>query len=98
MHGSNFSRVAQLAFVTMCVILAMGMLMLQPPYVKAATITIDGDTADWAGVSNFIDSPTDAGGGSGDITSVANTSDSNNLYIRWDQTLTANVNKIKNLD
>lgn len=61
----------------------------------AATITVDGDLSDWAGVTTFADSPTDAGGGSGGITAVWMTADGTNLYARWDETLTANRNLIK---
>jgi len=59
------------------------------------TITIDGIGTDWtSAVATFTDSPTDAGGGSGDITKVWVTADGTNVYVRWDETLTSNKNKI----
>ncbi|MFL5798727.1 MAG: hypothetical protein ACJ77A_12450, partial [Actinomycetota bacterium] len=56
-------------------------------------ICIDGNMADWAALTaspSFGDAPTDAGGGSGDITAIRITSGDGNLYARWDETLTAN--------
>jgi hypothetical protein len=59
------------------------------------TITIDGNGADWtSAIQVFSDPPTDAGGGSGDITSVQVTNDVTNLSVRWDETLTANKDLI----
>ena len=63
--------------------------------VHAVTITIDGLLTDWSSqTASFVDSSTDAGGGSDDITKVWFTADSTNVYIRWDTTLAANKNKI----
>ena len=59
--------------------------------VHAATITIDGLLTDWnSQTASFVDSSTDAGGGSDDITKVWFTADSTNVYIRWDSTLANN--------
>ncbi|MFZ9856872.1 MAG: hypothetical protein ACO3F2_00885 [Roseiflexaceae bacterium] len=81
--------------ITLIVICGLIGVALQPSLVRAATITIDGDVSDWTGVLSFTDSGTDAGRGSGDITSASVTSDATNLYVRWDETLTSNVDKIK---
>ena len=43
---------------------------------------------------SYGDNPTDAGGGSGDITAIRITSGNGNLYVRWDETLTTNQNQI----
>ena len=74
--------------------LFLGMAILTVLHVEAVTITIDGILTDWSGIQGFTDSPTDAGGGSGDLTAVYLTSDSTYLYVRFDETLTANKNKI----
>src|SRR5439155_12581823 len=60
-------------------------------------ICIDGNMADWAALTtipSFADAPTDAGGGSGDITAIRITAGNGNLYVRWDETLTANRNSV----
>ena len=60
-------------------------------------ICIDGSMADWAALTttpSFPDNSADAGGGSTDITAVRMTAGDGNLYVRWDETLTSNKNKI----
>src|SRR5205085_11676130 len=60
-------------------------------------ICIDGNMSDWAAVTttpSYPDNTTDAGGGSGDITAIRITSANGNLYVRWDETLTSNRNKV----
>ena len=64
--------------------------------VHAVTITIDGTLTDWSSqTASFVDSSTDAGGGSDDITKVWFAADGTNVYIRWDSTLAANKNTIQ---
>ena len=61
----------------------------------ATIICIDGNMADWTALTttpSYADNPTDAGGGSGDITAIRITSGNGNLYVRWDETLTSNKN------
>jgi hypothetical protein len=78
--------------------LTLGLLALQAaPLVSLAaynTIIIDGDGADWSTIPTFTDPGSDAGGGSGDITSLRITSDASTLYVRWDETLTFNKDSI----
>src|SRR5919204_5722757 len=53
--------------------------------------------ADWAALTttpSYADSPMDQGGGSGDITAIRITTGDGNLYVRWDETLTSNKNKV----
>ncbi len=61
---------------------------------SALTIAVDGDGTDWSGAASFSDSPSDAGGGSGDLTAFWLTADGSALYVRWDEYLTANKSKI----
>jgi hypothetical protein len=63
--------------------------------VRAATIGVDGDLSDWAGLTTFSDPGTDAGGGSGDLVALWITFDGSNLYVRWDLYLSSNVNQVK---
>jgi MBG domain-containing protein/Big-like domain-containing protein len=60
-------------------------------------ICIDGDLGDWKALPtapSYADFPTDAGGGSGDITAIRVTSANSNLYVRWDETLTSNRSQV----
>jgi hypothetical protein len=60
-------------------------------------ICIDGSMADWAALTttpSYGDNPADQGGGSTDITAIRLTAGDGNLYVRWDETLTSNKNKI----
>ena len=70
----------------------------QQPVTACGTnlICIDGKVADWNGVASpsYGDLASDAGGGSTDVTAIRITSGNGNLYVRWDQTLTSNKNKI----
>jgi hypothetical protein len=78
--------------------LITGVLAVQTPtsvsYAALTTITIDGIGSDWAGTPVFTESGADAGGGSGDITAMQITNDATNIYVRWNEILTANKNKI----
>ena len=94
---SSRSRETRLPVIMLAFVVIAGLWFSAAPTPRAfaATITIDGHIADWAGVADFTEISTDAGGGSGDLTGVAITTDATNFYVRWDENLTANTNKIK---
>ena len=60
------------------------------------TITIDGTLSDWSSVSTYRTDPIDVNGGSSEeLVKAWITSDSSNLYVRWDAQLSSSNNDIK---
>src|SRR5262245_45952355 len=91
--GPSPSRLAMFLFAWVFVASAVLVTAANPfrgTPAHALTITVDGQIADWtAAAAAFTDSPSDAGGGSGDLTRFWVTADGTNLYARWDEFLTA---------